>query len=161
MKTTSKFSDSISWIETWSELCVELDSLCSFDQLYFPLPWLKDQWGHLLSDGLREFSLGLCRQEGQLLGFVLLFHDQADRFSHLVKIATHPDYKRQGLARNLFEQFVSSQDFERIYLEVEKTNDAACALYRSLGFTELRVLKDFYGQGRDGLGMLWLKDVES
>jgi len=45
-------------------------------------------------------------------------------------------------------------------LEVEWTNLAAIALYQRLGFEQLRVRRDYYGQGRDAL-ILKLYDLET
>lgn len=166
MKAFSKSSFHTKWINSWDVLNEDLKRVVNFDESYFPTPWRSEQWVSLLKTSQRDFTLGLLTKDTEqrdLVAMVLFFHDHADRFTHLVKVLTHPQQTRLGHATYLFKEFIKKEGacFERIYLEVECSNYAACRLYRNWGFTQLRILKDFYGQSRDGLGMLWLGDRNS
>lgn len=156
MKTSSK----LLWFENWQDCQTFCTEIFALDQENFPTPWKPQDWEKLLGDGQREFSLGVKIVDGQVLGFILFLHDYADHFTHLVKIVVAPDFQRQGIGLALFSAFMNKGPviWKKIYLEVESSNLAAYTLYKKLGFEELRLLKDFYGQGRDGLGMLMIRE---
>ncbi len=55
----------------------------------------------------------------------------------LANIATHPEYRQRGIARQLTErgiQFARERGAQAIWLHVEKENQIAIHLYRTLGF---------------------------
>lgn len=48
---------------------------------------------------------------------------------------------------------LQSRGVQRIYLEVEQTNQPAVRLYEQHGFVPVAVLRDYYGPKRDALRM--------
>lgn len=68
--------------------------------------------------------------------------DQAD----ITSVAVAPEFRRQGIAENLMFQFIRwlPDITESIFLEVRKSNSAAIALYRKLGFEQVSIRKRFY-----------------
>jgi ribosomal protein S18 acetylase RimI-like enzyme len=72
--------------------------------------------------GLRDVRNGIVRGEKHFL---------------LDNLATHPDYRGQGLARRLIERVLLRADAEKmpVYLETASDNPAS-KLYRQLGFEE-------------------------
>lgn len=68
--------------------------------------------------------------------------DQAD----ITSVAVAPEFRRQGIAENLIQQFIRCLPdiTESIFLEVRKSNTAAIALYRKLGFEHVFIRKRFY-----------------
>ena len=99
--------------------------------------------------------LVLCREHG--CGFVALSEDNtpvsyvgmtyaADEGS-ITNVATHPDARRQGLGRAVVSALLShapTLGLTDVYLEVRVSNEAAIALYRSLGFEEVGRRRHFY-----------------
>ncbi|HSI32751.1 MAG TPA: GNAT family N-acetyltransferase, partial [Tepidisphaeraceae bacterium] len=47
----------------------------------------------------------------------------------------------------------------RVYLEVEGTNRGALKLYERLGFATIGKLPDYYGEGHDGVHMMFTQAV--
>lgn len=165
LNTTSKDALKIHWYSDIAQLVELFDQVVEMDRTFFPTPWSSEQWRRLIGTGEREFLLGVLSggtQHQSLMGFILFFTDKVDSFAHLVKIVIHPDHCRKGLAAWLFYEFVARgrNEVDRVYLEVEAANNAAYSLYKKLGFKELRVLRDFYGQNRDGIGMLYLSSQD-
>jgi ribosomal-protein-alanine N-acetyltransferase len=78
---------------------------------------------------------------------------------HLLKLVVHPEFQRSGLGKRLMAfliHFACSHGVEWIGLEVRRSNQAALALYRSLGFEERRVRKGYYRDtSEDGIVMEW------
>jgi ribosomal-protein-alanine N-acetyltransferase len=77
--------------------------------------------------------------------------------AHIVTIATHPDFRRQGLGRRLLQAMIDKAidaGALEITLEVRASNYAAQALYRSMGFVVVGVRKHYYhDNGEDAILM--------
>jgi len=77
--------------------------------------------------------------------------------AHIVTLATHPDYRRQGLGRRLLQSMIDKAveaGANEITLEVRASNHAAQALYRSMGFVVVGVRKHYYhDNGEDAILM--------
>jgi len=77
---------------------------------------------------------------------MLLAWEVADEL-HLLDLGTHPDHRRQGVARRLLEALLRHGEARRIrlvILEVRRSNQAARRLYRSSGFSEVDVREAYY-----------------
>lgn len=75
----------------------------------------------------------------------------ADDVAHLNLLAVAPEYRRQGLGRQLMEWLTATAieaGVFRINLELRTQNDQARAFYESLGFDPLGVVQGYY-QGRE------------
>jgi ribosomal-protein-alanine N-acetyltransferase len=62
-------------------------------------------------------------------------------------LAVHPGHRGRGLARWLLEfalAWAGRQGADEAYLEVRQSNQAARALYRSLGFQEVSTRREYY-----------------
>ena len=123
-----------------------LPGVATLERLCFPHePWSE------------QALLVLCREHGT--GFVALSEDgtplayvgmtyAADEGS-ITNVATHPDARRQGLGRAVVSALLAhapALGLTDIYLEVRVSNEAAIALYRSLGFEEIGRRRHFYRQ---------------
>lgn len=87
---------------------------------------------------------------GEALG-VLLVWAVADEL-HVVNVATHPDFRRRGVARALLSGALARASRERVrlvLLEVRRSNLAAISLYRSLGFTTHLVRRGYYADNSE------------
>lgn len=76
-------------------------------------------------------------------GIQCIFED-----AHLMTIATHPQYQKQGLASVLLKQFVriaKEQGCTKMILEVNTQNHGALHLYHHFGFKQTRIRKNYYG----------------
>ena len=123
-----------------------LPGVATLERLCFPHePWSE------------QALLVLCREHGT--GIVALSEDgtplayvgmtyAADEGS-ITNVATHPDARRQGLGRAVVSALLAhapALGLTDIYLEVRVSNEAAIALYRSLGFEEIGRRRNFYRQ---------------
>lgn len=69
----------------------------------------------------------------------------AYRFSTEVSVYVHPDYRRQGLARSLYEElFISlaARGYYHAYAGIAVPNKASEDLHRKLGFESIGVFKN-------------------
>ncbi|WP_425410412.1 ribosomal protein S18-alanine N-acetyltransferase [Hyphococcus sp.] len=76
--------------------------------------------------------------------------------AELLTIGVAPASRKAGLGRALLRAVITtarSGGAEKIYLEVDKKNEAALALYERAGFRAIGVRKSYYRDGRDATVM--------
>lgn len=79
------------------------------------------------------------------VGFLLVWA-VADEL-HVINVATHPHFRRRGVARALLQAELARAARDRVrlvLLEVRRSNQAAIQLYRTLGFSTLAVRRGYY-----------------
>ena len=103
-----------------------------------PRPWRAEEFVELLDLD----SVFLChRPNGFIVGRV------AGPEVELLTLAVDPGDRRKGTGKLLlmeFEKAALSRGAEDAFLEVSDANTAALALYRSFGYRESGVRKDYY-----------------
>jgi ribosomal-protein-alanine N-acetyltransferase len=138
------------------------------EQLCFAAPWPGDAYRHELAHN-KLSSYWVMRPGVQAsdnappilaYGGYWLMGTEA----HIMTIATHPDYRRQGLGRRLLETMIDharSAGAVEITLEVRAGNRAAQAMYASMGFVVVGVRKRYYtDNGEDAILMtLFMENV--
>jgi [ribosomal protein S18]-alanine N-acetyltransferase len=90
---------------------------------------------------------------GELEGYAALSYN--DDSADLLRVAVHPDRRRQGVARRLCEEILAKVGpvGMRVLLEVAADNAAATALYSRLGFAEIDRRRGYYGGSVDAVVM--------
>ena len=120
----------------------DLDGIVQIERAVNPFPWgeeaLRDT---IASSGHHLISL----REGRAVGFLLsnFVLDEAQ----LLLIGVSPDWQGVGVGGQLLKELINrSQDqgHKLIYLEVRSGNERAIRLYRSLGFIDIGVRRDYY-----------------
>ncbi|MEW6084714.1 MAG: GNAT family N-acetyltransferase [Chloroflexota bacterium] len=81
-------------------------------------------------------------QDGRIVGnsSLIQFRDKGKRVHLIANVATHPEYRRRGIARALTErtmQHAREKNAAAIWLHVRDDNPGAVKLYADLGFTEI------------------------
>lgn len=82
-------------------------------------------------------------------GFVLVrsILDEAE----IITIATDPNVRRKGVARNLMQEAIRQLEYDRkkkLFLEVDETNQAAINLYKSLHFKQVGQRQGYYSSAQ-------------
>ena len=115
----------------------ELEKLCFSD------PWSEHSVASELNNRL---SLWLVALDGDTVaGYVgsQSVLDEAD----MMNIAVHPDYRRQGIARELvlaLSDALKEKGIRGLMLEVRASNAPAIALYEQLGFIQVGLRPNYY-----------------
>jgi len=81
-------------------------------------------------------------EENKIIGNASLipFRDKGRRVHLIANVATHPDYRRRGIARALTERVMAlarEKNTTAIWLHVRDDNPGAVKLYEDLGFREI------------------------
>ena len=120
----------------------DLDGIVQIERTVNPFPWgeeaLRDT---IASSGHHLMSL----REGRAVGFLLssFVLDEAQ----LLLIGVSPDWQGVGVGGQLLKELINrsrDQGQKLIYLEVRSGNERAIRLYRSLGFIDIGVRRDYY-----------------
>lgn len=94
-------------------------------------------------------------QENILASFISILVTVDD--INILDVATHENFKRQGLAKQLITYVINMKTSEQsVSLEVKSKNIPAIKLYESFGFKTLHVRKKYYSDGDDALCMFLL-----
>ena len=80
-------------------------------------------------------------KDGHIVGNASLvpFRHKGQRIYLIANIATHPDHRRKGIARNLTERTMRharQRGADELWLQVRSDNPGAVQMYADLGFTE-------------------------
>lgn len=122
----------------------------------FKAPWTREMFLQELRqrDELAYSLVALVG--GRVVGYALNWF-VADEV-HIVNLAVHPHWRRRGIARHLLREVFDCarrRGMAIATLEVRFHNQAAIALYRSIGFREVALRKKYYADnGEDALVML-------
>ena len=110
----------------------------------------QDAWVYkTLCELLEQDSIELLivYQSDKIVGYCLyqMIFEQAE----ILRIGTHPDYQRQGIASQLFDVLnkeLKIKEVESLLLEVRADNAPAIALYERQGFAVIHRRKGYYQQ---------------
>ena len=89
-----------------------------------------------------------------LAGSLVLLTRKGARAARIYSVIVLPEMRGQGLAAKLVliaEAEARERGLNAVMLEVRADNAPARALYRKLGYTELKPLPGYYDDGADGL----------
>jgi [ribosomal protein S18]-alanine N-acetyltransferase len=120
-------------------------------------PWTVAQFKEEVSNnGITRHYLVACDAQHQIIGWAgaLCAADGAD--TDILTIAVVPDFRMRGIARHMLTSLVDwayTKKSPQIFLEVEKKNQPAQALYISEGFVAISLRPDYYGVGLDAVVM--------
>ena len=63
----------------------------------------------------------------------------------IARVAVLPEYRRQGIATQLLLKSFEENQADCVFLDVRESNAAAIKLYKSLGFEQIGIRKNYYG----------------
>jgi [ribosomal protein S18]-alanine N-acetyltransferase len=134
----------------------DLPRILAIEQLAFPTPWSLKSFERELMLPFSRITVATLPNldHGGAVGFLCrwLIADEC----HVLNLAVHPEFRRQGIGVYLLNSAVTEAKAKRINvitLEVRRTNVAARQLYRKLHFEERRLRRNYYGPGEDAIVM--------
>jgi len=121
----------------------DVDAVLVIEQAVQRFPWTRGNFADALNSGY------LCRvdetEEGGIRGYAILM-PAADE-AELLNIGVAQAEQRKGLGRAMLAEMLNlarAKQLRRVFLEVRSSNAAAIALYRSAGFNEIGIRRDYY-----------------
>jgi len=120
----------------------DVDAVLAIEQAVQAYPWTRGNFTDALANGY------LCRvdeQQDEIRGYAILrpVLDEAE----LLSIGVAAGQQRNGRGRAMLLEMLDLAceiNMLRVFLEVRASNAAALALYRSSGFGQIGVRRDYY-----------------
>jgi ribosomal-protein-alanine N-acetyltransferase len=99
--------------------------------------------------------------DGRVVGMIVnwLLVDEV----HVATIATHPQYRRLGIARNLLSyslRYMSDEGAVSSFLEVRESNTAAREMYRKFGYEDTGRRKAYYKDNNEDAILMTLEKID-
>jgi len=122
----------------------DIPAVIELDKLSFSLPWPERSFRFELTENSAS-RCWVAELDGKIVGMIVawLLVDEA----HVATIATHPDFRRQGVARNLLTyalRYMSKEGAVTSFLEVRESNAAAQEMYHKFGYEAVGRRKRYY-----------------
>ena len=114
----------------------DIQQVLEIDRASFNHPWPERSFRFEVKDNPASRAW-VAEENGKVVGMIVawLMVDEA----HIATIATHPQFRRQGIASKLLRyalDYMRTEGAGSSFLEVRESNLAAQELYRRFGFEE-------------------------
>jgi ribosomal-protein-alanine N-acetyltransferase len=135
----------------------DIDSVLDISSLSFSISWSKDSYLQELANPVARYLV--AKIDNKVIGFIgtWIVLDE----SHITNIAIHPNYRKQGIASKLLEEFLTyckGQGCNAYTLEVRSGNKSARALYEKHNFKQDGVRKRYYEDNKEDAIIMWLRE---
>lgn len=114
----------------------DVPSVIDLDHKSFSLPWPERSFRFELTANPAS-RCWVAEFDGKIVGMIVvwLIIDEA----HVATLATHPEFRRQGIAKKLLAhtlRLMMDEGAHSSFLEVRESNFAAQEMYRKFGYEE-------------------------
>lgn len=135
----------------------DLDRVCAIEKNSFSMPWSRKSFEETLANPNVHYMVACGETEPELImgycgAYVIL--DEAD----INQVAVAEAYRKKGVGRQMLQAMLEQLQqigVKAVTLEVRKSNEAAIALYESLGFIVEGVRKNFYEKPAEDALIMW------
>lgn len=134
----------------------DLNEVLEIEVLAFATPWSRNSFLYELLENERAIYLTAKNECDQIMGYVGMW-TVCDE-GHITNLATHPQYRRQGVAYKLMNELfaVSKEKGVRyLTLEVRRSNTPAQELYQKMGFVHMGVRRKYYLDNNEDALIMW------
>jgi ribosomal-protein-alanine N-acetyltransferase len=119
-------------------------AVAELDQISFSLPWPERSFRFEVADNPAS-RCWVAEVDGRIAGMIVawLFVDEV----HIATIATHPDFRRQGIAQKILAhtlRYTMDEGAITSFLEVRESNLVAQEMYRKFGYENTGRRKRYY-----------------
>jgi len=139
----------------------DIPAVVELDQLSFELPWPERSFRYELTENPASRAW-VVEVDGKIAAMLVgwLLVDEM----HVATIATHPDFRRQGIGRKLLAhalRYVHGEGAVTSFLEVRAGNLAAQEMYRKFGFKVSGRRKRYYKDNDEDAILMTLENLTS
>ncbi len=129
----------------------------AIDVSSFTLPWPERSFRFEVTDNPAA-RCWVVETDGRVVGMLVLWMivDEA----HIASLATHPEFRRQGIAKQLLVKALDNAYAEgarTAFLEVRASNEAARRMYQKFGFEEVGRRERYYKDNNEDAILMTLK----
>ena len=116
----------------------------------FSAPWSEKMFEEEITAKLSRYYV--AEEEGCAVGYMGMWCLSGE--GHITNIAVGKNYRRKGYAKALLSHFIEiakKENLEFMTLEVRESNIPAISLYKSFGFTQVGIRKNYYDNSENAL----------
>ena len=137
----------------------DCSEMAELERLCFSDPWSENLFS--LSVDNDRYSFFCLFEDEKLIGYggIITVLDESD----ITNIAVHPDFRRRGYGKMLLKALcdeAKNQKSTLLHLEVRAGNVGAQLLYKSFGFENDGIRRNYYKNPREDAVLMTLKITE-
>lgn len=137
----------------------DVPAVAELDQISFTLPWPERSFRFEVNSNSAA-RCWVAEVDGHVVGMIVawLFVDEV----HIATIATHPDFRRQGIAQKLLThtlRYTLDEGAVTSFLEVRGSNLAAQEMYRKFGYEISGRRKRYYKDNDEDALLMTLEKI--
>jgi [ribosomal protein S18]-alanine N-acetyltransferase len=138
----------------------DIPAVVALDHMSFTLPWPERSFRFELTQNSAS-RCWVAEADGKIVGMIVnwLLVDEV----HVATIATHPDFRRQGIARKLLShslRYMSDEGAVSSFLEVRESNAAAREMYRKFGYEDTGRRRGYYKDNNEDAILMTLEKID-
>ncbi len=118
-----------------------IKDVADIEKACFSKPWNEISIAAELKNEFSRFYVAV--EDGKAVGFVGLYALSGE--ADIVRVGVLPQYRNRGIARAVLKKSLENVDGD-VFLDVRESNAPAISLYRSLGFYDTGVRKNYYSE---------------
>jgi len=122
----------------------DIPAVVELDKMSFSLPWPERSFRFELTDNPAS-RCWVAEVDGRVVGMIVVWLLVEE--AHVATLATHPDLRRQGIAKKLLAhalRYLIDEGAQTSFLEVRASNIAAQEMYRKFGYEESGRRRRYY-----------------
>ena len=139
----------------------DVSAVVELDRISFSLPWPERSFRFELTDNPAS-RCWVAEFDGKIVGMsvVWLIVEEA----HVATLATHPDFRRKGIAKRLLShtlRHMIGEGAQSSFLEVRASNLPAQELYRKFGYEESGIRRRYYKDNDEDAILMTLESLKA
>lgn len=139
----------------------DVPSVLELDQKSFSLPWPERSFRFELTANPASRSW-VAELEGKIVGMIVVWLVLEE--AHVATLATHPEYRRQGIGTKLLSQallHLLEEGARSSFLEVRESNLSAQNMYRKFGYETTGRRPRYYKDNNEDAILMNLDSLEA
>jgi len=137
----------------------DVPAVAELDRISFTLPWPERSFRFEVSENTASRCY-VADADKRIIGAVVswLLVDEL----HIATLATHPDFRRQGIAQSLLIhvlRLAGQEGAVSSFLEVRAGNLAAQAMYQKFGYQQVGLRRRYYKDNDEDAILMLLEDL--
>lgn len=139
----------------------DVPAVAQIDRMSFSLPWPEHSFQYEVSEN-RVSHCFVAETKDKRIAAMIVSWIIAEEM-HIATIATHPDFRRQGLGECILTEALLDgleAGARLAFLEVRAGNDAAQAMYRKFGFVVTGRRPRYYKDNGEDAVLMTLEPLE-